>query len=222
VVDGRSLSRHPFSPDAPGVSADVPIIAGYNKDETTVLFPPPDAFELDWAGLRRHVVAAMPGRDVDAVIARLRVLRPAATPSDLFFTVTTELGMGTGARTAAARKAEQGRAPAFLYRLVWESRANGGRLRAHHGLDVALVFNNVGAATTVGDGAIEAQKVADAMSAAWLQFARTGDPNGPGLAYWPAFDGRRQPTMVFDAVSRAVSDPIREVRLGLAPEPLSK
>jgi para-nitrobenzyl esterase len=221
VLDGRSLPRHPFSPDAPSVSADVPVIAGYNKDETTVLFPPADAFTLDWPGLRRHLVTAMPDMDVDAVITRLRTLRPQATPSDLYFTVTTELGMGTGARTAASRKAELHAAPAYLYRLEWESRANGGKLGAHHGLDVALVFNNVSAASSVGDGGVEAQQVANAMSAAWLRFARTGDPNGPGLAYWPAFDGQRQQTMVFDTVSRAVSDPIRDIRL-LLTRPLAQ
>jgi para-nitrobenzyl esterase len=213
VLDGRSVPRHPFSPDAPGVSAGVPIIAGWNKDETTILFPPPDAFDLDWAGLRRHLAIEMAGTDVDALIARLRVLRPKATPSDLYFTVTTELGMGAGARTVATRKAERGGAPAYLYRLEFESKANGGRLRAHHGLDVALVFNNVTAATTVGDAVVEAQQVADAMSAAWLRFARTGNPNGPGLAYWPAFDPQLQPTMVFNALSRAISDPIRDLRL---------
>ena len=67
----------------------------------------------------------------------------------------------------------------YLYRLEFESKANGGRLRAHHGLDVALVFNNVSAATTVGGAVVEAQQVADAMSASWLNFARTGNPNGP-------------------------------------------
>ena len=33
VVDGDSLPRHPFSPDAPSISADVPILVGYNRTE---------------------------------------------------------------------------------------------------------------------------------------------------------------------------------------------
>ena len=63
VVDGRVLPRDPFTPDAPAMSANVPIIAGYTKDETTIvllnydngqstaLFPPPNAFSLDWTTL---------------------------------------------------------------------------------------------------------------------------------------------------------------------------
>jgi para-nitrobenzyl esterase len=222
VLDGRSVPRHPFMPDAPALSADIPVIVGANKDETTVLFPPPDAFDLDWAGLRKHLTKAMPRVEIDKLIEQLRRLRPQATPSDLYFTVTTELGMGTNARTLATRKARQGAAPVYLYRLEWETPVNGGRLRAHHGLDVPLMFDNVANAPGLrASGSTDAQRVADAMSDAWLTFARTGNPNAPGLAYWPAFEPEMQPTMVFDAVSRAKSDPIRELRLLLENPPLA-
>jgi para-nitrobenzyl esterase len=68
-------------------------------------------------------------------------------------------------------------------------------------------------------GREDAQRVANAMSAAWLAFARTGNPNAPGLAFWPAFNAQLQPTMVFNVVSRAVSDPIHEMRLLLENPP---
>ncbi|MEO6078751.1 MAG: carboxylesterase/lipase family protein [Steroidobacteraceae bacterium] len=220
VLDGRSVPRHPFTPDAPRVSADIPILVGANKDETTVLFPPADAFDLDWARLRGHLVKQIPDAEVDSVISGMRKLRPNATPSDLFFTVTTELGMGAGSRAVANRKAEARGAAVYLYRMEWESKANGGRLRAHHGLDVPMVFNNVSA--SIRAGAAEAQQVANAMSAAWLQFARTGSPNGSGLTYWPAYDTQFQQTMVFDTVSRAVSDPIHDVRVLLTSPPGNK
>ncbi|MEO8315257.1 MAG: carboxylesterase family protein [Pseudomonadota bacterium] len=219
VIDGRSVPRHPFTPDAPAQSADIPVMAGYNKDETTVLFPPADAFTLDWASLRAHMVTTLPGADVDAFIATLRSQRPAATPSELYFAVTTEQGMGTNARTLATRKSAQ-QAPVYLYRLEWESPLNGGKLRAHHGLDVALVFDNVqGGTAFTGADAIAAQSVADAMSTAWIQFARTGNPNSPGEAFWPRFDAALQPTMIFNVTSRAVSDPARELRLLLQDPP---
>ncbi|MEP7314920.1 MAG: carboxylesterase family protein, partial [Pseudomonadota bacterium] len=219
VLDGRSVPRHPFTPDAPAQSAAIPVLAGWNKDETTVLFPPPDAFNLDWAGLRKHLAVALPNADTDGLIAALRRLRPLATPSDLYFAATTELGMGANARTLATRKQAQGGAPVWLYRLEWESPANGGRLRAHHGLDVALVFDNVAGAPGLSPRAAEAQQVADAMSSAWLAFARTGNPNAPGLAYWPAFDALQQPTMIFNVVSRTVTDPLHDLRVLLASPP---
>ena len=35
VVDGQALPRHPFAPDAPAISADVPLMLGSNLTETT-------------------------------------------------------------------------------------------------------------------------------------------------------------------------------------------
>lgn len=220
VIDGRSLSRHPFTPDAPAQAADIPVMLGANKDEATVLFPPADAFTLGWDGLSRHLQAALPDTDVDELIKRLRALRPAATPSQLYFTVTTELGMGHNSRTFATRKSRQP-AAVYLYRMEWETPLDGGRLGAYHGLEVALAFDNVkGGSRFTGGDAEAAQKVADAMSEAWVRFARTGNPNGPGLAWWPAFEPEAQPTMIFEESSRAAGDPVRELRMLLeAPPP---
>ena len=55
VVDGVTLPRHPFDPDAPDVSAGVPLIIGYNRTEMT-LFMAGDAkaFSLDEDGLHRR------------------------------------------------------------------------------------------------------------------------------------------------------------------------
>ncbi len=219
VVDGRSLPRHPFTPDAPEISRDVPVLLGYNKTETTYLFPPAGAFDLDWPGLAMQLAAALPGVDVAKVIAGWRTRHPEATPSDLYFEITTENGMGLNANTVAVRKSAQGGAPVFLYRLEWKTPIQGGRMRSPHSLDVPLVFDNVAKAPALtGSGTQQAQQVADTMSAAWLAFARSGTPNAPGLPSWPAFDSRTRATMIFDVSSRAVSDPLRAERLLLSSE----
>jgi para-nitrobenzyl esterase len=213
VVDGRSLPRHPFTPDAPDVSRHVPVLLGYNKTETTYLFPPAGSFDLDWAGLAKQLIIAVPGIDANKVIEGWRKLRPHATPSDLYFMITTEASMGSSAGTVAVRKAEQGGAPVYLYRLEWETPIDGGRMRTPHALDIPLVFDNVVKSPgLIGTGTEQAQHVSDAMSAAWLAFARSGTPNGPGLASWPAFNAASRPTMIFNVVSRAVDDPLREER----------
>lgn len=220
VVDGRHLLRDPFTPDAPVESASVPLLLGYNATETTVLFPPPGVFTLDWPGLETQLKQQMPEARVSEIVAGLRALRPEATPSDLYFFITTERGMGANARTVAERKARQRGAPVFLYRLAWATAVLGGKLRTPHSLDIPMVFDNVAASTSlVGDATADPQRVADAMSAAWIAFARSGSPNGPGLASWPAFDPQRRSVMSFDVVSRAIDDPLRREHevLGLAP-----
>jgi para-nitrobenzyl esterase len=218
VLDGRHLPRHPFATDAPVVSGAVPLLLGYNATETTVLFPPPGVFELDWPGLEQQLEKEIPGLRAAEVVAGLRKLRPTASASDLYFFITTERGMGNNARTVAERKARLGRAPVYLYQLAWPTPVLKGKLRTPHSLDIPMVFDNVAtSASLTGDDPRAPQKVADAMSAAWIAFARSGSPNGPGLAQWPAYDPQRRATMIFDVSSRSVNAPLRGEHAVLAP-----
>jgi para-nitrobenzyl esterase len=50
-------------------------------------------------------------------------------------------------------------------------------------------------------------KLADAMSDAWIEFARSGAPATPKLPSWSPYDAEKRATMVFDDRSELVSDP---------------
>jgi para-nitrobenzyl esterase len=50
------------------------------------------------------------------------------------------------------------------------------------------------------------------MAAAWVAFARTGNPNDPAIPPWPAYDLKRRATMVFDTRTRVEDDPRRAFR----------
>ena len=91
----------------------------------------------------------------------------------------------------AERKAALGKAPVYMYRFQWYSPVTGGRLRAMHCMDIPFVFENVDACrTVVGDGP-DRQPLADRMSAAWVAFARTGNPNHKGMPRWEPFTADR-------------------------------
>jgi len=219
VMDGANLPRDPFDPDAPATSADVPVIVGYNATETTLLAPLPG--EVDWGGLKAALAPAAGGADVDRLIADFRRIRPDASPADVYYAVTTDLRMGARSIALAERKSALGRAPAYMYRLEFETPVE--HLRSPHALDMPLVFDTVGkSASLLGPAAADAQKVADQMCSAWIAFARTGSPNAPGLASWPRYDTRSRSTMLFNTTSRAVNDPYaaeRQIIAALASPP---
>ncbi len=48
---------------------------------------------------------------------------------------------------------------------------------------------------------------------AWLAFARTGDPNHPGLDPWPGYDRERRATMLFGRICEVVDAPQDAERL---------
>lgn len=85
------------------------------------------------------------------------------------------------------------RKPMFAY--FWTYRAANSPGGASHGSEVPFVFNNLDLDTAHQNWTDEDRKVADIMSSYWANFAKTGNPNGPGLPYWLAVDPK-SPTVM--------------------------
>jgi para-nitrobenzyl esterase len=208
VVDGKFLPRSPWLPDAPANSASVPMMIGSTKTETTALVgvSDPSVFSLDDAGLRKKLAAWLPANEIDRVVAGYRKSAPRATPADLFFAITTARRVRQQAWIQAEHKAAQNAAPVFLYELDWETPVDEGKWGSPHSLDLAFVFDNVARSESmVGTGAAP-RALAEQMSAAWLAFARTGNPNNKNVPQWAQYRLPDRMTMVFDLKSRAVND----------------
>jgi para-nitrobenzyl esterase len=211
VVDGDVLPRDPFQPDATPLSADIPLLIGTNKDENTLfMFSHPKFGSFTDEDVDRHATTAV-GDRAARLIAELRKVFADYSPTHLVAAIGTVTGMWGNSIRLAERKAEQS-APVFMYLLSWETPVARGRLKSPHAIEIPLVFDNVEKARNFVGRGEEPQTVADQMSAAWLAFARTGDPNAPGLPHWPRYDARRRATMIFNLESQAADDPYRELR----------
>ena len=222
VVDGRSLPRQPFDPDAPAVSVNVPMIIGTTSTEMTNLLghAHPELFSLSEAQMRSRL-KSMPGladeSTLNAVIGAYRKDLRTATPSDIYFAVATDQFVRMDAIHQAERKATQGGAPAYMYLFSWRTPVWGGKLRSPHGIEIPFVFENLGEAKDrIGTGA-DLRSVADEVSGAWVAFARTGNPNHSGIPRWPAYTAKDRATMIFDDRCKVVNDPQKNVRLLLGP-----
>nr|MBP7649131.1 carboxylesterase/lipase family protein [Phenylobacterium sp.] len=206
VVDGVALPRDPFVPDAPAISADVPVLIGTNKDESTLfMIGDPKFGELTEEDLAKRAKAAA-GEKAEALVAELRKVHPDYSPTYLTAAVQTATGMWLGSITIAERKAAQKAAPAYVYMLTWETPVSRGRLKSPHALEIPLVFDNVEKARNFVGRGDEPQAVADQMSSAWLAFARSGDPNTEGLPAWAPYDTTTRATMLFNVESRVEND----------------
>ncbi|KAA9129769.1 carboxylesterase/lipase family protein [Marinihelvus fidelis] len=206
VMDGDALPRHPFWPDAPPQSKNIPMVIGNTKDETRAWGQDED-FDLDWDQLperieKRQYVDISP----DKVIAAYREMYPDYTPSEVYFAATTAGRSWRGAVEEAQARAEQG-APTWVYQLDWGSPIEGGRRRAFHTLDIPLVFNNTAVDDSPSGDAADARRMADRMSGALLAFARTGNPNFDGIPAWDQYTLPTRETMLFDDPSQMANDP---------------
>jgi para-nitrobenzyl esterase len=209
VLDERSLQRHPFYPDAPPFAARMPMIIGNTRGETRNLIGrgDPSTFDLTWDTLAGRMSGEL-RVDIqpELVVATYRRLYPHYSPGDVFFAATTAARSWRGAIIELEARASQP-ADTYAYQLDWPSPADGGRWGAFHGLDIPLVFGTLEAeGSLTGDGS-DARALSQAMSDALLAFARSGNPNHPGLPEWRPYRLDRRSTMVFDVPPRLVDDP---------------
>jgi para-nitrobenzyl esterase len=212
VVDGGALPHHPFDPAAPAVSANVPLLIGYNRTEWSY-FSRHGGAKLDMTEAEmRKGISPMVKTGIDEVLDVYRKADPAARPWDLYLTIATDAPTAVLSREIARRKTALGAAPAYHYRFDWETQAMGGHLRTPHTLELPFVFNNIAASSDLVGSAPDAQGLADRMSLAWANFARTGKPGAPGLPEWPIYDGQTRATMLLNTDSRVVNDPDGEQR----------
>lgn len=208
VADGRFLPKAPWTPEGPASSANVPMMIGTTETETTASIgvSDPSVFLLDDAGLRKKLAGWLPGTEVDRIIAGYRKFMPEATPSDLFFAVTTTRGSRQQAWAQAERKAAQNKASVWLYELDWQTPVEGGKWKSPHGLDLAFVFDNVAKSESMVGQGDQARALAEQMSNVWLAFARNGNPANKTTPQWTPFRVPERATMVFDVTSRTVND----------------
>jgi para-nitrobenzyl esterase len=209
VLDERTLTRHPFYPDAPPLSAGIPMMIGNTHDETRSLIGrgDPSAFAMTWEALPQRLEQEL-RVDIsgEKVASEYRRLYPQYSAAEVFFAATTAGRSWRGAIVEAELRAAQG-SPAYAYQLDWGSPEEGGKWGAFHTLDIPLMFGTLTApGSLTGDGD-QARRVSATMQQALLTFARNGDPNYIGFATWEPYAMPRRQTMVFDVESRLQDDP---------------
>lgn len=210
TVDGRTIPNHPVDPTAPAFSADVPWMMGNTQTEA-VWQPTTPLDPIDAATLRENVKRNMRVDDAgaDALIAVYRKGRPRVSNEFLYQVIASDNWLTVNMSVAGERKAALGRAPAYVYRYDKETPVRGGKLHSPHTVEIPYVFDNwdvSGASVMLGHGADRAAW-SKKMSDTWVAFARTGDPNNPGIPRWPAYNAQTRPVMVFDTNTRVENAP---------------
>ena len=213
-VDGVVVPRDPFDPDAPPVSAEVPLIAGTNLHDNNLLRTD---FSIDDAAAQQQLHRIL-GDETARIWAAYRQADPRATAARLWARISSDHGIRANTRTLIERKAVQGGAPGFLYLLEWPAPFMGGRYGSVHGTDVPLIFHNP-EVWPLTAGSPQGPILADTMSSAFIAFAKTGRPGTPELA-WEAYRPETKPTMIFNVQSGVRNDPDRDL-LALVPKSTS-
>lgn len=205
-VMGASIPSHPFSPNAPAMSANIPLVVSTVLDERSYR---ETRFDMTWDDVKK-MLTGLVGGDADKALAMYRDEDSRATP----FIVNARVITDTSFRRSAYRMADLKAAssPGKVWSYLWTTPASafGGRYGATHGIDVSPSMHDM-RFPLLGPEA-DYVLLADQIASAWVSLAATGDPNNARTPIWPAYDAKTRNTLVFGSPTNAVADPRRSFR----------
>ena len=205
VVDGSALPAQPDDPQSQAINASVPMLTGTCRTELTAFKPPSILHDLSLVQAVQQA-AALNEQQASALVSSYRQDHPKASDYELYAIVTSDRTFRLPAIAASEAKAAHAAAPAYMYRFDWITNADGGLAMTPHSLEVPFVFRNASLTQNV-PGAKDYKPLQEAISNAWVAFARSGDPNCPQLPHWDTYNPARRATMLFNQTTVAVNDP---------------
>ena len=195
IVDGWVLPHEPADLIGRSRQVAVPVLIGYNADEGNFFLP--DA-PKSISGYEVFVRGKFGGDQLESIMAMYPAKTDAEAPAALTrFFGDYELLTSTVMTARAMERVTDVH--------VYQFSRVGPRTRrfwngAAHSAELPYMFDHVTAPSEDFDSQDKA--LSEAIAGAWVAFAKTGNPNGPGLPEWPAY---REPTYRYLKYSDAIS-----------------
>lgn len=201
-------------------AARVPMMLGNTKHEAALFLMGSgvDPRTVTTATLSERMNAMFPDKGA-ALISGYKSNHPEYTPGDILVRAMTDT-MRMDVIELAEAHVNSRSGSTYMYQFEWESPALP-YLKAAHGIDGSFYFNNT-EGLGITKGFPDAQVLAGQASAAWANFAKTGQPAASNLPAWPEYAIETRDTMILAAPARVESDPLgadRALRARLTPPP---
>jgi para-nitrobenzyl esterase len=194
TVDGEVLPTQPFAPQAPAQSKDIPLLIGTTQNEFCASAYVPAMRNITIEQAKENLQKKY-GDKTENFLKAFAKAYPNYQPKDL---IDVDFTFRPGAVEQAKLKTMQQGAPVYMYMFAWESPVLNGIFRSMHCMELPFVFNNIANSRSMTGGTKEAYALADKMSSAWINFAKTGNPNAEDLPEWEPYSIDKGATLFFN------------------------
>lgn len=203
VADGVTMNDQPFFSDPNHFSADIPLIINTTFHESSPSRTDASLEEISLAGVVEKIKPRF-GAEAGKIVEAYSQNFPKAKPVEVWAMI---LSNRKGAIAAADAKVSQRKAPVYVSWFGWQPPLFDGRMRAFHCDDICFWFYNTDLMLTHTGGGKRPRALSSKMAKSFLNFIKTGNPNGGGLPSWKHYTKENGETMILDDACALVNNP---------------
>jgi para-nitrobenzyl esterase len=211
VGDGQFLASGEFFKDSSHFSADIPLLINTTFHEQSPSRTDALLEKINLSGVKEKLRSRFADQ-TDKIVDAYAQNFPEAKPVEIWALINSNR---KNAIATANVKAGQKKAPVYVSWFGWQPPLFDGRMRAFHCDDICFWFYNTDLMLTHTGGGKRPRALSEKMAKSFLNFARTGNPNGGGLPNWKPYTTEKGETMVLNDQSMLALDPDREARKSL-------
>jgi para-nitrobenzyl esterase len=198
-IGGMVLPKSPLQLLSGG--AAIPLLVGFDREEEATIggwVPFPGSYTTNfWVRDTNAIGGASLGEQIRSLYP------PGAYDSLLWSSVTAATDAVRGCPTRRLANTVIRGAPVwrYLYTHTYENDPGLAQFRASHIFEDPFLWGDFSLFPGFIDGYAPTpseQILSQRMTGYWTNFAKTGDPNGPGLPAWPRYNTVTEPTLTFD------------------------
>ncbi len=212
VADGEFMNDSTFFSDPNHFSANIPVIFCTTFNEQSPSRTDAALENISLADVKEKIKARF-GEKSNEIVDAFAKNFPKARPIEVWSMIVSNR---KNAIAVADAKVSQNKAPVFLAWFGFQPPLFDGRMRAFHCDDICFWLYNTDLMLTHTGGGKRPRALSEKMAKTFINFMKTGNPNGGGLPNWKPYTTQNCETMILDDAPILVNNPDGEARKSLA------